>query len=279
MWKNNTRAAAVANTGVLFNTDSFGVMAEDPVQPFSHVPLSMLRNPVCIGRQRYAYEAQFLIDYVIEKRFKNPARHMFRDPQDATKVFDVRDVSAVQVSADIEGKRRYMETWAMLCESDFWTIGGGSPTRGQKKPMRIYVGNEWEVVAMNMDDFWREYAHVKQIQTFFDPHSVSDASREKHFDLPAKWTDEMTEYMTKHDFVHPTKCMLQIEENFSKVTFSDKLCPYISEQIQNADNFILHLSFLLKTPLKLIKRVDFDGYDTPTNKNYSSLRRFFRTFS
>lgn len=277
MWKNNnTRAAAVANTGVLFNPDSYGVMmAEDPVQPFSHVPLSMLRNPVCIGRQRYAYEARFLIDYVHNKRIKNPARHMFRDPQDATKVFDVRDVSAVQVSADIEGKRRYMETWAMLCESNFWT--GGSPTKGQKKPMRIYVGSEWEVVAMNMDDFWREYRHIEQILNLFEPHRVSEASGQKHFDLPPKWTDEMTEYMTNHDFVHPIKCMLQIEENRSKITFSDKLCNIFRFLPDNKQNFILHLSLILKTPLKLIKRVDFDG--APTNKNYSSLRRFFNGFS
>ena len=74
------------------------------MQPFAHVPLSMLKNPVCIGRQPYAYEAQFLIDYVQNKRLRHPARHAFSDPQDKTKVFDVRDVSAVQVSEDIEGK-------------------------------------------------------------------------------------------------------------------------------------------------------------------------------
>jgi hypothetical protein len=272
---------SVVKTGVLFNLDSFGVIAEDPVQPFAHVPLSMLRNPVCIGRQSYAHEAQFLIDYVHNKRLRHPARHAFSDPLDATKVFDVRDVSAVQVSADIEGKRRYMETWSMLCESDFWT--GGSPTRAPKKPMRIYVGSELEVVAMNMDDFWREYAHVKQMKNMFEPHSISDASREKHFDLPPKWTDEMTEYMSDHDFVHPIKCMLLIEENRSKVTFSDKLCNIFRFLPDDKQNFILHLSFLLKTPLKLIKRVDFDGCDktddAQTSKFYSSLRRFFNGFS
>jgi len=285
-----------ARTGVLFNPDAYGmVYKEDEVKEFTSVPISFLKNPVCIGRQTHAYEALWLINYVKNQRSKT-GQHIFRDPYFNREHFDVRDVSAVQVSADIEGKRRYMDTWAMLNESDFW-IGSTSSSKiknpssllssslsllshanhnnNSQKPMRIYLGNIVEVVAMNMDDFWKEYRDVKVIQNLFEPHhGISEASREKRFDLPPVWTDKMTEYMTLHDFVHPTQCMLQIEEKRSKITFSENLLKCAESYLDPnlfLKNFVKHLSIVTKTPLKLIKRVDFDGDD----KEGGFLHRMF----
>ena len=157
-----------------------------------------LKNPVCIEGQDIVYSFDYILRHINTYKRKVQTINI-PDPSDDRKRFNINSVVAVEAPGRPPGE--YEETWKLL-KDNVWTkapsnsfdkivkeklnpnLWKGKEFAG-KSPLQILVNNGKRIVAYHHDGV---NGHI------FIPYTGKD----KRFDLPYRWTDDMTKEMRQY---------------------------------------------------------------------------------
>jgi hypothetical protein len=219
-----------------------------------------MKNPVCIAGQDYAYTYEALLRHIIENGGggKFQRKTVFPDPRIRGETFNVNDVVAVETPGRPRGE--YEETWKLL-KDNVWTKAPSTEVgrrikehlnpnfwKGKafagRSPLKILVDNGKRIVACH-DDSTFKY--------LFFPYT--GPPQDKRWDLPYRWTDDMTE-KTRKIFMAP----YSVSSDGLDVRFNDRLLPQFMEALAN----------ILKTDLTIIesnntRSIDYLSPHIPAN--------------